>query len=112
MFNVKFFENRISNQPNQMNKFINPLDPDNECIKIMLENWIRKNLFLNDTSSVFVHEQACSEPSCLFAETIISVEQEEVAKTFIIAKPLTFVRERDIRTMREITNKHQSRHSH
>lgn len=95
-----------------MNKFTNPLDPNNERIKILLENWIRKNLLLTDTATVIIREQLCSEPSCLFAETIVTVEQEASYKTFIIAKPLTFVRERDVPTMREIINKHEQRHLH
>ena len=95
-----------------MNKFTNPFDPDNESIKIMLEKWVKKIQFMNDTSTVTIHEQLCSEASCMFAETIITAKQEETLKTFIIAKPLTFVRESDVRNMREVTHKVEVKHVH
>ena len=95
-----------------MNKFTNPFDPENEGIKIMIENWVKKIQLLNDTSKVIIQEQLCNEPSCMFAETIITTEQGETVKTFIIAKPLTFVRESDVHTMREITHKLKVKHAH
>ena len=95
-----------------MKKFVNPFDPENERIKIVLENWVKNIQFLNDNATVVIHEQVCTEPACVFSETIITVEQEDTRKTFIIAKPLTFIREPDIRTMREITFKKEFKHAH
>ena len=97
---------------NEMNKFTNPLDPNNERIKISLENWVRKKLALTGIASVYIYEQVCSESSCMFAETLITVEQEETSTIFIIAKPLTFIRERDVAIMKEIIHKNEQRHVH
>ncbi|MBL7818331.1 MAG: hypothetical protein JNL70_25185 [Saprospiraceae bacterium] len=84
-----------------MSKFKNPLDPDNSQIKQAIRKWIREQMSLDEAITIDISEHNCSETNCVYAETMISVDDTEGVRFYKIAKPLIYVRKLDILSMRE-----------
>ncbi len=101
-----------------MKKFNNPLDPDDVNIKLAIKKWTVELLKLNADSDIEIIENLCAESSCIYAETLIKVENTDLSRDnregslfFKITKPLTFIRKLDVQNMVKI-NASTSAHKH
>ena len=100
-----------------MKKFNNPLNPEDINIKIAIKKWTVDVLKLNDDAEVDIIENLCTEASCVYAETLIKVQNTEESQDnregslfYKITKPLTFIRKLDVQNMtqiKEITATHK-----
>ena len=91
--------------------FKNPLDPENIAIKKAIRQWVIARFKLDDSIDIDIVEQGCTEASCVYAETIISVKKSdytdlsryirEERRFFKITKPLVYIRKIDIALMVE-----------
>ena len=94
-----------------MKKFSNPLDPDDINIKSAIKKWTIDLLKLNADSDIEIIENLCAEASCVYADTVIKVQNTEGSHFFKITKPLTFIRKLDVQNMTEIKEQ-MSMHKH
>jgi hypothetical protein len=94
-----------------MKKFNNPLDPDDINIKSAIKKWTIDLLKLNADSDIEITENLCSEASCVYAETLLKVQNTEGSSFYKITKPLTFIRKLDVQNMAEIKEQ-MSTHKH
>jgi hypothetical protein len=96
-----------------MNKFKNPLDPENIQIKALLKQWIIAKFQLKKTVDIEIIEHNCSEASCVHAETTISIAHIENTEKehYKISKPLTFIRKWDMEALKKVNSPHNS-HRH
>jgi hypothetical protein len=85
-----------------MKKFINPLDPEDLNIKAAIKKWAFDSLKLDDATQIDITENLCSEASCVYAETVIKVENTEGVHFYKITKPLTFIRKMDVQNMKKM----------
>jgi hypothetical protein len=85
-----------------MKKFINPLDPEDLNIKAAIKKWAFDSLKLGDATQIDTTENLCSEASCVYAETVIKVENTEGVHFYKITKPLTFIRKMDVQNMKKM----------
>ena len=90
---------------NIMNRFRNPLDPDNIQIKTAIQQWVTDRFKLTDSTKIEIIEHACSEPSCVHAETVISIQNTEGGIFYKITKPLVYIRKIDIALMQQMPTK-------
>ena len=96
-----------------MNRFKNPLDPENNQIKSLLKQWISAKFQLNDTDDIEIIEHNCSEASCVHAETSITITHSENTEKdhYKISKPLTFIRKWDMDALKKVNSPYNS-HRH
>ncbi len=96
-----------------MNKFKNPLDPENNQIKSLLKQWVIAKFQLKNTDDIEIIEHNCSEASCVHAETSITITHSENAEKdhYKISKPLTFIRKWDMDALKKVNSAHNS-HRH
>ncbi len=88
-----------------MAKFTNPLDPENIALKKAIQQWIIARFKLDETVDIRIVEHACTEASCVHAETVISIENTEGVTNYKIAKPLVYIRKIDITLMQKMLSK-------
>ena len=87
-----------------MKAFKNPLDPENIDIKKAIRQWVIARFKLDDSVVIGIVEHGCTEASCVYAETVISLENgvfTEGGRFFKITKPLVYIRKIDIALMAE-----------
>jgi hypothetical protein len=102
-----------------MKRFINPLDPENHQIKAALRLWLIERLKLDADAVVQILEQTCTEPSCVYAETVIvientghraSAESGKEVQFYKITKPLVYIRKGDLDRLERIEKVESHRH--
>lgn len=79
------------------NTYVNPADPHNEKLKILVENWIQNIFELDAAPQISVTEQACGVDACPCVQTHI-VSTHPIKIRTIIGKPLVYIRKWDIET--------------
>ena len=84
-----------------MATFKNPLDPENIQVKKVIRQWVIDRFKLDEPVSIGIVEHQCTEPSCVHAETVISIQNTEGSEFYKIAKPLVFIRKIDIGIMQK-----------
>jgi hypothetical protein len=88
-----------------MLEFKNPRDPENVEITRLIKGWVRQHFELGEEVSIFVSEVNCQDDSCPVKETAIVLFFEKGEKKLSIHKPLTFIRERDVKELRLLDSK-------
>ncbi len=88
-----------------MATFTNPLDPENIAVKKAIRQWAIERFRLDASVEIGIIEHSCTEPSCVHAETVISVENTEGGGFYKIAKPLVYIRKIDVALMQKMSTK-------
>ena len=89
-----------------MKTFNNPLDPENIQIKKAIRQWVLDRLKLDVSATIEIIENTCTEPNCVFAETLIAVSNTEGGDVFYkMSKPLVFIRKIDVALMQKMSTK-------
>ena len=97
-----------------MKAFKNPLDPENIDTKKAIRQGVIARFKLDDSVVIGIVEHGCTEASCVYAETVISLENGVFTeggrnpdsfgkgrRFFKITKPLVYIRKIDIALMEE-----------
>lgn len=82
-----------------MLEFKNPRDPENANLIRLIKDWVRRHFQLGEEVSIFISEVNCQDDSCPVKETAIVLFFEKGEKKLSIHKPLTFIRERDVKSL-------------